>query len=144
VRYLIGLAAYHAGYFVYRSVVMANQFKLSDFYPNSFDQTCHWCPLSQPYAGVDALLRYLDGGWKVQGDIGFDEHWFGDSRRILVYRFILTKRNTCVTMHVVWNPVLERLLIRFFQGKVSPKKQISKLASRIEEQASLTAIRQPC
>lgn len=123
---------------------MTNQFELNDFYPNPFDLTCHWCPLSQRYAGVDALLRYLDRGWKVQGDIGFDEHWFGDSRRILVYRFILTKRNSSVTMHVVWNPVLELLLIRFFRGEASPKKQISRLASRTEEQASLPAIEQPC
>jgi len=123
---------------------MTNQFELSDFYPNPFDLTRHWCPLSQPYAGVDALLRYLDRGWKIQGNIGFDEHWFGDSRRILVYRFILTKRNSSVTMRVVWNPVLERLLRRFFQGKVSPKKQISRLASRTEEQTSLPVIGQPC
>lgn len=123
---------------------MTNQFKLSDFYPSPFDLTCHWCPLSQPYAGVDALLRYLDRGWKVQGDIGFDEHWFGESRRILVYRFILNRHDRCVTMHVVWNPVFERLLIQFFQGRVSPKKQITWLASRPEAQASLSGIGQPC
>ena len=123
---------------------MTNQFKLSDFYPSPFDPTCHWCPLSQPYAGVDALLRYLDRGWKVQADIGFDEHWFGESRRILVYRFILNRQDSCVTMHVVWNPVLERLLIQFFQWRVSPEKQFSRLASRTEEQASLPAIGQPC
>ncbi len=123
---------------------MAHQFELSNFYPSPFDLTCHWCPLSQPYAGVDALLRYLDGGWKAQGDIAFDEHWFGDSRRILVYRFVLTKQNSSVTMQVLWNPVLERLLIEFFQGRISPKTQISKLASRTEDQTSMPALGQHC
>jgi hypothetical protein len=121
---------------------MTNQFELHDFYPNPFDLTCHWCPLSQLYAGVDVLLKYLDRSWKIQGDIGFNDHSFGESRRTTVYQFILTKQDKRVTMHVVWNPVLERWLRRFFQGKVSPKKQISRLASRTEEQAWLPTIGQ--
>jgi hypothetical protein len=123
---------------------MIHQFKLNDFYPGPFDMAHHWCPLSQPYAGVDALLGYLDSGWKVQGNIGLDEHWFGDSRHILVYRFILTNQTSCVTMHVVWNPVLRRLLTEYFQGRVFPKQQTISLTSHTSEQASMSVIEQPC
>jgi hypothetical protein len=123
---------------------MINRFKLSHFYLNSIQLPRHWCPLSQPYAGVDALLSYLDEGWQIRGEIGCDEHWFGESRRILVYRFILNRQDSCVTMHVLWNPVLERLLSQFDQGRTSPVKRMSRSATDSHEPASMPAIVQSC
>ena len=84
--------------------------RFSNFYPSHTDLTRHWCPRSERYAGVDALLTYFDDGWETQGDNGFDEHWFGGSRRILVYRFMLTKQDQWVIMQVLHNPALDRLL----------------------------------
>lgn len=102
--------------------------RFREFYPNQIDVSRHWCPRSQPYAGVDALLARLDSGWKIQGDIGFDEHWFRASRRILVYKFRLTKQDNCVTMYVVHNPVLERLLTQSYAKRNSPAAAVDKLA----------------
>lgn len=118
----------------------AYRFKLSDYYSSGITLTCHWCPLSQPYAGVDALLSCLDGGWEITGDVYFDEHWFGEARRILVYRFDLIKQNRCVTMHIVWNPMLDRLLMQLDQIRVTPAGLMNEcptnIPTRLDEQVS--------
>jgi len=100
-----------------------DRFGLSDYYSGDIAQACHWCPLSQPYAGVDALLGCLDEGWEITGDVYFDQHWFGESRRICVCRFNLMRHNDCVIMRVVWNPVLDRLLAQLPQKRLSPACQ---------------------
>lgn len=82
----------------------------SDFYTSHVDLNHHWCSLSESYAGVDILLCYIDAGWKIEGDIGFDEHWFGGARHILVYHFSLIKKDDHITMAVLSNPVLDRFL----------------------------------
>lgn len=82
----------------------------SDFYMSHVDLNRHWCPLSESYAGIDVLLNYLDSGWKIEGDIGFAEHWFGGARHILVYHFVLTKKDDHSTMSVLSHPVLDRFL----------------------------------
>jgi hypothetical protein len=93
--------------------------RFREFYPNHIDVSRHWCPLSQRYAGVDALLGRLDNGWKIRGGIGLDEHWFGETRRTLVYHFVLTRQNHSVTMSVLHNPVLARLLTQHYEKSSS-------------------------
>ena len=113
--------------------------RFREFYPNHIEVSRHWCPRSQPYAGVDALLGHLDNGWKIRGDIGFNEHWFGESRRITVYQFILTKQDNRVTMHVIHNPVLERLLTQYCEKRTSPAGAVEEFstdsANNLNEQA---------
>ncbi|MBZ0292372.1 MAG: hypothetical protein K8L99_07365 [Anaerolineae bacterium] len=96
---------------------MEKQF--NDFYASHLDLTRHWCPLSQPYAGVDALLSFLNGGWTMEDAIACDEHWLGGNRRILVYYFVLTNQEDVVTMPVLCNPVLDRLLTQLCQRDTS-------------------------
>lgn len=79
-------------------------------HPHSIDLSCHWCPRSQRYAGGDALLTYLHNGWDVHDEIYREEYWHGGSRRVLIYYFILVNNGACVTMRVLSNPVIERLL----------------------------------
>lgn len=100
--------------------------RFRELYPNHVNISCHWCPLSQRYAGVDALLSHLDNGWKIWGDISFDEYCFGASRRTLVYHFVLTRQDNRVTMHVLHNPVLDRLLTQ-------PGKQIFSSSSTVDQ-----------
>jgi hypothetical protein len=103
--------------------------RFREFYPNHIDVSRHWCPRSQRYAGVDALLGRLDNGWKIWGDIGFNEQWFGESRRITVYQFILTKQDNRVTMHVLHNPVLERLLMQHRGKRIGPAIPVDELST---------------
>lgn len=113
--------------------------RFRELYPNYIDVSRHWCSRSQSYAGVDALLGRLDNGWKIRGDIGFDEHWFGESRRILVYHFELTRQDSRATMHVVHNPVLERLLTQYCEKRTSLARPVDELgmdfAHNADEQA---------
>lgn len=89
------------------------------FYTSHVDLNRHWCPLSESYAGVDILLNYIDSGWEIEGDIGFDEHWFGGARHILIYQFSLIKQNDHLTMLVPCNPVLDRFLTDCCQKGIS-------------------------
>ena len=83
---------------------------LNRFYSFYTDRPCHWSPQSQRYAGGDALLTFLDEGWIIQGDIGYEEDWHGAARHTLLYTFTLVRRNQRVTMCVIGNPLVERVL----------------------------------
>ncbi len=109
--------------------------RFSEFYPNHLNLSRHWCPLSQRYTGVDALLSRLDNGWKIWGDIDFDEYWFGESRHTLIYHFMLIKQDNRVTMHVLHNPVLDRLLTQPWEKPISSRT--SAQASRSPHLAGL-------
>jgi hypothetical protein len=100
--------------------------RFREFYPRQIDVSHHWSPLSQCYAGVDTLLGRLDTGWKIQGDIDFDEHHFGESRHVIVYHFVLSRRDKRVTMHVLHNPVLERLLAHYHKKITSAAGAVDK------------------
>ena len=84
--------------------------KINGIFVHTSDLTCHWCPQSQRYAGGDALLTYLNNGWEIQGNIYCEEYWHGGSRRILIYYFVLARQGECVTMRVLTNPLVDRLL----------------------------------
>jgi hypothetical protein len=84
--------------------------KINGVFAHTSDLTCHWCPKSQRYAGGDALLTYLNDGWEIQDDIHYEAYWHGGSRRVLIYYFVLVRRGECVTMRVVSNPLVDRLL----------------------------------
>ncbi|MBZ0299551.1 MAG: hypothetical protein K8J31_07430 [Anaerolineae bacterium] len=70
----------------------------------------HWCPQSQRFAGGDALLTYLNDGWEIQDNIYYEEYWHGGARRVLIFYFVLARKNECVTMRVLGNPMVDRLL----------------------------------
>lgn len=103
----------------------------SDYYTSHVDLKRHWCPLSESYAGVDVLLSFIDAGWKIEGDIGFDEHWFGGARHILVYHFSLIKQDNCNKLQVLSNPVLDRFLEDCCRREISISRIIDGLG-RVE------------
>jgi hypothetical protein len=70
----------------------------------------HWCPVSQEYAGGDALLTALNRGWQFAGLIFRQDVWRGDSRRVSIYHIDLTRDSQTVRMRVITNPFVERFL----------------------------------
>jgi len=70
----------------------------------------HWCPLSEPYTGVDALISALREGWVINGTAYCQEFWRGGSRPVAVYYFELINDNDVVTMPVITNPYLPRII----------------------------------
>ena len=88
---------------------MANQGNLIlDAYSADFIR--HWSPISQHYAGCDALLTFLDNDWRIEGTVSYDEFWHGGARRIVIYQFVLVRADERVIMRVIGNPPVERLL----------------------------------
>jgi hypothetical protein len=87
--------------------MVTHQSFINTYYIGSY---CHWCPLSQPYAGGDALLSYLGSGWEVHDDVYYEEYWHGGKRRVLIYYFVLAYARQCIVMRVLANPFIERLL----------------------------------
>lgn len=72
--------------------------------------TRHWHVGSEPYTGADSLITALDQGWDVDGEVTVKDHHFAGNRSIRVYRVALKRGDESVTMHVIHNPYLTRML----------------------------------
>jgi len=70
----------------------------------------HWHAGSEPYAGGDCLLTALNEGWDVSARLIADEHWYAGTRCVMVYHFELTRGDETMTMPVLTNPFVERLI----------------------------------
>jgi hypothetical protein len=70
----------------------------------------HWHVGSEAYAGGDCLLTALNEGWTVSTQVTADEHWHAGTRCVKVYSFELTFGDATVTMPVITNPFVERLI----------------------------------
>ena len=86
------------------------------------DMSRHWSPQSQRYAGGDALLTFLNNGWEVQNEVYYEEFWQGGSRRTYIFDFVLSNDGQRVTMRVIDNPFVDRLM-RELQVTVLPIAQ---------------------
>jgi hypothetical protein len=70
----------------------------------------HWSPSSQTYAPVDVLLESMADDWSVNPMVGLEEYWYGGGRHVAVYYFELTKDGRAVSMPVLGNPIVRRLV----------------------------------
>ncbi len=70
----------------------------------------HWHADSERYAGGDCLLTALHNGWVVSERVIADEHWHAGTRCVMVYYFELTRGDEIMTMPVITNPFVERLM----------------------------------
>lgn len=70
----------------------------------------HWSPRSQLYASTDALLQYLRNGWELKDRVLVEmcrcESW----RYVELYYFVLSLNDERITMPVIANPVVVRLV----------------------------------
>lgn len=82
----------------------------SNYHVEYLDVTQHWDPASQSYAGGDALITLLSQGWVMGNHIIMEYKWFGGNRRVRVYQCTLTRDQTSVTIPIVHNPYVNRLL----------------------------------
>lgn len=82
----------------------------------------HWCQHSEPYTGGHSLHSALDEGWQLGQDVTFEEHQLG-TRIIRVYHFELSANQQTVTMCVVTNPYVERVIREHHLHIVSVKQQ---------------------
>jgi len=82
----------------------------ANYHVEYLDVAQHWDASSQPYGGGDALITLLSQGWEMNGTIYMEYKWFGGNRRIRVYHCDLYRDDDHMTLPVIHNPYVNRLL----------------------------------
>ena len=70
----------------------------------------HWHPLSERYAGFDALVSALDQGWTIIGTLCQATYRLTSGCRTTVYHFTLQRGDDKMKMPVINNPCLARFI----------------------------------
>jgi hypothetical protein len=74
------------------------------------DRYHHWDTQSKAYAGGDQLATAVFLGWKLPDAVFVERHWLSEGRHVLVYHFKLTRGSESMTMPVINNPYVSRLV----------------------------------
>ncbi len=87
----------------------------------------HWSPRSEEFAGGDSLLTAIMRGWEVGDTVIKEEHWHAGVRLVSVYRFKLRRGEREITMPVLENPYVTRMLfMEAFEVVTMPSSDESK------------------
>jgi len=70
----------------------------------------HWSPRSEKYAGGDHLMTAIARGWEIGHSVIREEHWHAGVRLVCVYYFQLRRGDQEITMPVIGNPYVTRML----------------------------------
>ncbi len=97
---------------------------LTDFHYVYQDIYRHWHADSERYTGGDALNTALDEGWIINDVVGFQEVHHMGARGTVIFHFELKRNNEAVTMPVVGNPYVDRLVL-MMQLKLVPLAKAS-------------------
>ncbi len=73
----------------------------------------HWSPGSQIFVGGDTLLTALDSGWEIAGTVLRHEYLCISDRCTYVYHLELHRDRTIISMSVIENPWVVRILRQF-------------------------------
>jgi hypothetical protein len=83
---------------------------VSNFHVQYMDVTSqHWNPESEQFAGGDHLMTALNHGWDVARCVE-TRHWFAGMRSVTIYRFELERKGEKMSMPVLTNPYVSRLI----------------------------------
>ncbi|GAB4513963.1 MAG: hypothetical protein OHK0046_15390 [Anaerolineae bacterium] len=80
----------------------------------------HWCPQSENYTGGDALVAHLNDAWAIVGHIRTQVVNFPGGRQVTLYTIRLRRDNQSITMHVLSNPFVEKIVIHARQKLPMP------------------------
>ncbi len=83
------------------------------------ETTRHWSPVSEKFAGGDALITALRRSWKLHGPVYQEDHWQSGARLVTVYHVELRCEEGTMTMPVITNPYVLRLL-RVLNAQIVP------------------------
>lgn len=90
----------------------------------------HWHGQSEKFAGGDSLATALFLGWKFNPIVLVDTYWHFGTRQVHVYHFELIRGGETVSMPVLGNPYVERLITQH-DLQVMPVDRSEKLRIRI-------------
>lgn len=84
---------------------------LTDLHFAYQDMYRHWHADSERYTGGDALNTALEEGWTINEVVGFEEiHHMGARGTVIFYFELIRGETERVTMPVVGNPYVDRLV----------------------------------
>ena len=84
--------------------------KTTNHHVDYLDVEQHWSPKSEKYAGGDGLVTALDRGWEISGDVRREEKQYAGLRTVTIYHVPLVRGDETMTMPVLHNPYVNRLL----------------------------------
>jgi hypothetical protein len=106
----------------------ANNYHVS--YPDVFRQ---WSPACEKYAGGDSLVTALTHGWDFSTKtIFYEEFWLAGTRPVVVFHFQLEKGDVAMTMPVITNPYVRRV-IRMHEITAKPMVEKDKSEKRTKD-----------
>lgn len=90
-------------------------------YPDVFRQ---WSPECEKFAGGDSLVTALMHGWEFSTKtVYYEEYWHAGTRPVTVFHFKIQKGDRELTMPVITNPYVRRVLrMHDITAKPMPKE----------------------
>lgn len=89
---------------------MGKAANISNFHMQYLDVTSqHWHPGSERFAGGDHLLTAIEKGWEIS-ECALVTHWYAGMRAVKIYHFVLKRGDQQMTMPVIDNPYIQRLI----------------------------------
>jgi hypothetical protein len=82
----------------------------TNFHVQYPDVTRHWSPRSEKFAGADSLVTAMMRGWDINDEVVCERIAQGPARMVNVYHFRMRKDDREITMPVLENPYVTRLL----------------------------------
>lgn len=95
---------------------------VTNFHVDYLDVTQHWSPTSEAYAGGDGLITALYNGWSMDRLVKAEQKWFAGMRSVMVYYCSLERNGQTMTMPVLNNPYVDRMLLKL-DAEVVPVKR---------------------
>ncbi len=82
----------------------------TNFHVQYLDVSRHWATESESYAGGDSLITALQRGWEISNQVVQEQYWHAGVRCTSIYHFQLRRDGEMMTMPVLENPYITRLL----------------------------------
>lgn len=86
-------------------------FDASNFHVEYLDVVRHWSPISEKYAGGDALITLLHEGWLLNEIVFYEEFWHAGSRLVVIYHTTVVRDGEEMQVPVLSNPYVDRLMM---------------------------------
>jgi hypothetical protein len=72
----------------------------------------HWCPVSEPFTGCDALVSMLEQRWQLVQPTCHQKTWLLNGRRVTIFYFWLQLDGKTVCLRVIENPAVHHVIQR--------------------------------
>lgn len=85
-------------------------FDASNSHFQYMDVVRHWSPISEKYAGGDALITLFNAGWHLSETVFFEEFWHAGSRPVTIYHLVMVRGDESMNVPVISNPYVDRMM----------------------------------